>query len=91
MTQDAGNDDLQAQRFKLWELQPWIRSTDYALWTMIMSAQLHRIASDLDPGPGNPAGIPASVLEAAKDMADYLDGERTPPESNRNGIPHTKD
>ena len=51
---------------------------------------MHRIASDLDPGPGNPAGIPTSVLEAAKDMADYLDGERTTPESHRNGIPHAK-
>ena len=32
--------------------------------------------------------LPGELLGAARDLADYLGGDRVPPETNRHGIPH---
>ena len=56
------------------------------------------IDQSLDPSldPNNvsqgktPDNIPQEVLGAARDLADYLDGSRVPPETDRHGIPHAQ-
>ena len=67
-------------------------------WVIAMGKHAARTAAIIDPSldPNNvsqgktPDNIPQEVLGAAWDLADYLDGSRVPPETNRHGIPHAQ-
>ena len=67
-------------------------------WVIAMGKHAARTAAIIDPSldPNNisqgktPDKIPQEVLGAAWDLADYLDGSRVPPETNRHGIPHAQ-
>ena len=67
-------------------------------WVISMGKHAAQTAAIIDPSlnPNNisqgktPDNIPQEVLGAARDMTDYLDGSRVPPETNRHGIPHAQ-
>ncbi len=67
-------------------------------WVIAIGKHAARTAAIIDPSldPNNvsqgktPDNIPQEVLGAARDLADYLDGSRVPPETNRHSIPHAQ-
>ena len=77
------------------------RQADEAMRAMthVLSGMAAHTAAILDPRPDpgdgegkdRPDNMPEDLLGAVKDMADYLDGDRVPPETNRNGIPHAQE
>ena len=68
-------------------------------WVDALGMQANLTATTLDPRlaldatgeEARPQGLTEELLGATKDMADYLSGDRVPPETNQNGIPHAKD
>ena len=88
-----------------WGLEPLDRSPQVTLHTVrrnqvaSLGMQASLMAATLDPRLAHnatgeevrPKGLTEELLGATRDMADYLGGDRVPPETNRNGIPHAKD
>ena len=56
-----------------------------SLTAALIDPRLHPDSGERKDPPDN---IPGELLGAARDLADYLGGDRVPPETNRHGIPH---
>ena len=58
--------------------------------TLMAATLAPRLHPDAYGEGKTPDGVSEEVLGAVRDMADYLGGNRAPPESNRNNIPHAR-
>ena len=67
------------------QLEVFNLGRDAARTAAVIDPRLHPDSGDRKDPPDD---MPGELLESARDLADYLCGDRVPPETNRYDIPH---